>query len=289
MKLKKIIIYIITIILLIGMIGIIIQTLIEKSTEQIDYDFSKEDEDDVFFTIDEELDLEKDLYSPDHIETISQNEKDEIYSLAIYDKNYIFKKPELYGKELKINSDEGYSKDDYECTKCTIRITDSLITKINIEKLYDDNNQMEILDMNYNPKTEFENSESFLLRCPDDVDLSDIRYKITIEFENDNKKYKVCKTIRVPVSDPSVGRIEATFYEPGTKNILKNGKVKLAKILEKQNITSDIIASETGTSGKVNFTNIPIGKYKLIKILENGQREEKIIEVKKATTTTVEF
>ena len=39
MKLKKIIIYIITIILLIGMIGIIIQTLIEKSTEQIDYDF----------------------------------------------------------------------------------------------------------------------------------------------------------------------------------------------------------------------------------------------------------
>ena len=70
---------------------------------------------------------------------------------------------------------------------------------------------------------------------------------------------------------------------------MKNGKVKLAKILEKQNITSDIIASETGTSGKVNFTNIPIGKYKLVKILENGQREEKIIEVKKETTTTVEF
>lgn len=288
MKNKKMLIVVVLLIIIVIATIIFIGIYIKNQNKKVDYDFSLESEENVFFTDEEEIeeDIEENL---DYISATSEEEKDENNSILMRQFTYTFKKPELYGKKLKINVDETYIDGEYLYTDCFIRVTDSLVTNVKIEKIYDDKNQIEFLDENRNSKTEFENGEKIIIKCPETVDLTYVEYKITIEFIYNNEKYKVSVTQGLPVSDPYVGSIEATFYENGTKDLWIGGEVSLYRVLEEQNRTKLIGTSETGTDGKIKYYMVPIGIYKFTKIVDENEIESGTFEVKRHETTTVEF
>lgn len=289
-KNKKILKILLIVIAIIAIISIIVYRgeYIKKENEKIDYDYSQEDESEVFFDKDEGYSTPEETET---IETMSEEEKKEIYSLSTTQYSYRIKRPELYGKEFKITLEEAVIEDGYRYCRCKVRITDSFITKCKIEAIYDDKNQVEFLDENKNPKDEFLNGESIIIKCPDKVDLTFLEYKVIVEFKNNDNNYKIAKTTSLDITDPRRGRIEATFYEPGTKNIFVGGKVRLDRIIVEQNnrIREIDIATPIKSSGKVIFTNVPVGRYKLTKIINGQDIESKEFYVSIATTTTVEF
>ena len=287
MEKKKLIIAFAILIIFIVAIIIFIKVYIENQNGNVDYDFSLESEENVFFTNEEEE--EKIGENLDYISATSEEEKDENNSILMRKYTYTFKKPELYGKKLEINADETYIDGEYLYTDLSIRITDAFVTNVKIEKIYDNKNQIEFLDENKNPKTEFENGEKIVIKCPEIVDLTYVEYKINIEFVYNNEKYKIAVTQGLPVSDPYVGSIEATFYEEKSEDLLIGGEISLYRVIEEQDRTKLIGTIETGTDGKIKYYMVPIGIYKFIKIVDGHEIESDTFEVKKYETTNIEF
>lgn len=203
-----------TILLIIFIIASIICTIKLRKIydDKIDYDFSMESKENLFFS-DEQDDKEEFKENPNYISTISEQEKDENNAISMRKFTYVFKKPELYTNKLKINVDETYIDGEYLYTECSIRITDSFVTGVEIEKIYDEKNQIEFLDKNRNLKKEFKNGEKIVVKCPRKIDLTYVEYKIKIEFIYNNEKYKICVNEMLPVSAPYMGSIDASFYD----------------------------------------------------------------------------
>lgn len=283
---KKTILLILFVILIISIIICTIK-LRKMYDDKIDYDFSMESNEDLFFG-DEENYKEEIKEKPNYISTISEQEKAENNSITMSQFKYVFKKPELYGKELKINVDETYIDGEYLYTECLIRITDSLVTSVEIEKIYDEKNQIEFLDENKNSKKEFKNGEKIVVKCPRKIDLTYVEYKIKIEFIYNNEKYKICVNEKLPISEPYVGIIDASFYDDESK-LLIGENVKLYRILEEQNREILLGTIQTGTDGKVKYYKVPVGKYKFVKIINGKEIESDFFEVKRNETTYIEF
>lgn len=278
-----------TILLIIFIIASIICTIKVKKVydDKIDYDFSMESKENLFF-LDEEDDNEKIEEKPSYISTISEQEKNENNSISVSQFTYVFKKPELYTNKLKINVDKSYIDGKYLYTDCYIRITDSFVTSVEIEKIYDEKNQIEFLDENKNSKTEFKNGEKIVIKCPRKIDLTYVEYKIKIEFIYNNEKYKISINEKLPASDPYRGSIEASFYGEDSK-LLIGENVKLYKILEEQNRVILLRTTQTGTDGKIKYYMLPVGKYKFVKIINGKEIESDLFEVKRSETAYVEF
>lgn len=283
---KKTILLILFVILIISIIICIIK-LSEMYEDKIDYDFSMESKEDLFFE-DEEDNNEKFKENLNYISTISEQEKKENNSISMRQFTYVFKKQELYGNELKINVDETYIDGEYLYTECLIRITDSFVTSVEIGKIYDEKNQIEFLDENKNTKKEFKNGEKIVVKCPRNTDLTYVEYNIKIEFIYNNEKYKICVNKGLPVSDPYVGAIDASFYDEDSKLLIREN-VKLYRILEEQNRTILIGNNHTGTEGKIKYYMVPVGKYKFVKIINGKEIESSFFEVKRHETTYIEF
>ena len=283
---KKTILLILFVILIISIIICTIK-LRKMYDDKIDYDFSMESNEDLFFGDEENYkgEIKEKL---NYISTISEQEKAENNSITMSQFKYVFKKPELYGKELKINVDETYIDGEYLYTECLIRITDSLVTSVEIEKIYDEKNQIEFLDENKNSKTEFKNGEKIVIKCPRKIDLTYVEYKIKIEFIYNNEKYKISINEKLPASDPYRGSIEASFYGEDSK-LLIGENVKLYKILEEQNRVILLGTTQTGTDGKIKYYMVPVGKYKFVKIINGKEIESDLFEVKRSETAYVEF
>lgn len=278
-----------TILLIIFIIASIICTIKVKKVydDKIDYDFSMESKENLFF-LDEEDDNEEIEEKPSYISTISEQEKNENNSISVSQFTYVFKKPELYTNKLKINVDKSYIDGEYLYTDCYIRITDSFVTSVEIEKIYDEKNQIEFLDENKNSKTEFKNGEKIVIKCPRKIDLTYVEYKIKIEFIYNNEKYKISINEKLPASDPYRGSIEASFYGEDSK-LLIGENVKLYKILEEQNRVILLGTTQTGTDGKIKYYMVPVGKYKFVKIINGKEIESDLFEVKRSETAYVEF
>lgn len=269
------------------MLATITIAIIKIQEEKIDYDFSMQSEEEVFFNLDELENAE--IPQSEYVSTNSENEKDEDYAVTMREYTYTIKKPELYGKQLKINVDEPFWNEDGNLyTNCTVRVSDALVTKCVIEKQFDDSeNQVEFLDADKNPKSEFENGEMIIAKCPEEADFSYVDYKITVEFVYNNEKYKVAVVQGLPVSDPDVGRIEATFYKSGTDELLIGSEIKLERIVEDKSYL--ITKIESGTDGRIEYYMVPVGNYKLIKEVDGEEIESQIFEVKEGEKTKIEF
>ena len=291
MKSKKILILLIVI--LIAIIAIIISTKFISSNKEnkIDADYSAENSTDVYLSETEEDEIGNTVTdNADYVSLLSEEAKTDEYSLAIKKYEYTFKKPELYGLKLKILADRQHNVEDgFLYTECRVRVDDSTVKKVKIEKFYDDKNQIEFLDKNKNPKSEFENGETIVIKCPDDIDFSVVDYKFIVEFEHNRKTYKVSVTTGLVTYFQHYGRVEATFYKPGTKDLWIGGQVRFDKIFPEYNKTELVGDAEVGRDGKVIFTNVPIGQYKLTKVIDGKDVESKTFEIKTAETTTVEF
>ena len=290
MKYKKALI-ITTVIIFVIVIAVSVWIYLKGEENSVDFDFSMEDEANVFFSEDEEKELEDTGESKtDYISLSSEEAKADDYSLIADQQVYKFKKTELYGLELKILPDRQHDiEDGFLYTKCKVRVTDSTVTKVKVEKFYDEKNQIEILDENRKPKTEFENGETIVFKCPEDIDLSVVEYKFIIDFTHNGKKYKVSKMTWLGISYQDYGRIEATIYKSGTKDLWIGVNTRLDRIYPEYNKTKLIGEVESGRDGKIIFINVPVGQYKLTKVVDGKDIESKTFEVKPAETTTVAF
>ncbi len=289
MKYKKALI-ITTVIIFVIVIAVAVWIYIKGEENAIDFDFSMEDEENLFFSNDEEELEESKKNNTDYVSLLSEEAKADDYSWVIGQHVFTFKKPELYGLELKILADRQHDVEDgFLYTKCKVRVTDSTVTKVNVEKFYDDKNQIEILDENRKPKTEFENGETIVFKCPEDTDFSVVEYKFTVEFLHDNKKYKVFATPGLTIYYQRYGKVEAYFNVPGTEERWKDGTVRFDRIFPGYEKTQFICTSNTGLYGHVTYLNVPVGQYKLTKVIDGKDVESETFEIKPAETTTVEF
>ena len=90
MKNKKILIIVLTIILL-ALLATITIAIIKIQEEKIDYDFSMQSEEEVFFNLDELENAE--IPQSEYVSTNSENEKDEDYAVTMREYTYTIKKP----------------------------------------------------------------------------------------------------------------------------------------------------------------------------------------------------
>ncbi len=102
----------------------------------------------------------------------------------------------LYKKELTITKYPSTRIEDISYKKYVPRIRNTQILNYTVEKINDENNIVEIVDSNKNPKNYFENGESFYLKYNKETDLSNIEYKLTITLKYFGDIYKITKTIK---------------------------------------------------------------------------------------------
>lgn len=289
MKSKRLLILLIIILIVIIAIVIFSKVSLSNEEDNVDVDYSAENSIDVYLLENEDEEINENN-NTNYVPILSEEAKADEYSLAIKKYEYTFKKPELHGLKLKILNDRQHNiEDGFLYTECRVRVDDSIIKKVQIEKFYDDKNQIEFLDKNKNTKSEFENGETIVIKCPDNTDFSVVDYKFTVEFVHNGKTYKSSVTTGLVTYFERYGRVEATFYKPGTKDLLIGGQVRFDKIFPEYNKIEFIGDSKTGRDGKVIFTNVPVGQYKLTKVINGNDVESKTFEIKPAETTTVEF
>ncbi len=102
----------------------------------------------------------------------------------------------LYKKELTITKYPSTRIEDISYKKYVPRIRNTQILNYTVEKINDENNIVEIVDSNKNPKNYFENGEGFYLKYNKETDLSNIEYKLTITLKYFGDIYKITKTIK---------------------------------------------------------------------------------------------
>lgn len=102
----------------------------------------------------------------------------------------------LYKKELTITKYPSTRIEDISYKKYVPRIRNTQILNYAVEKINDENNIVEIVDSNKNPKNYFENGEGFYLKYNKETDLSNIEYKLTITLKYFGDIYKITKTIK---------------------------------------------------------------------------------------------
>lgn len=207
---------------------------------------------------------------------------------GIEEYRYIIKKDELNKKELIITSDNEKRGVNGISRKCTIRIPDTYIQKVEIEVLKN-NDRIKILDENDKERYTFENGESFYIEYGALEYIGDVKYNFTITFTYNNKNYKIKKSANL-FSNPtaSLGMIELMAYKPNTDEPLEDTTFRLVRIYD-NNDTTNLGDFETGSSGKITYYKVPKGQYKLVKIIDDKEVETKIFEVKSGETTQVEF
>ena len=128
MKYKKALI-ITTVIIFVIVIAVAVWIYIKGEENAIDFDFSMEDEENLFFSNDEEELEESKKNNTDYVSLLSEEAKADDYSWVIGQHVFTFKKPELYGLELKILADRQHDVEDgFLYTKCKVRVTDSTVT-----------------------------------------------------------------------------------------------------------------------------------------------------------------
>ena len=102
----------------------------------------------------------------------------------------------LYRKELSITKYPSTRVENISYKKYVPRIKNTQILNSTEEKINDENNIVEIVDSNKNPKNYFENGEGFYLKYDKAADLSNIEYKLTITLKYFGDIYKITKTIK---------------------------------------------------------------------------------------------
>lgn len=110
--------------------------------------------------------------------------------------SYMLLYQNLYKKILTITKYPSTLIEDTSYKKYIPRIRNTQILDYTVEKLNDENNIVEIVDENKNPKNFFENGEGFYLKYNRDADISSVEYKLTITFKYCGDTYKISKTIK---------------------------------------------------------------------------------------------
>ena len=120
--------------------------------------------------------------------------------------------------------------------------------------------------------------------------MGEQRFKFNITFEYNNKIYKISKKVKLYLYTPDyVGRIVATFLSPETGDVWKDGTVRLDRVHEKAGEINFIGNVETGIDGKITYYNVPIGTYRLTKMIDGKEIESRTVEVKTGEISTIEF
>ncbi len=199
--------------------------------------------------------------------------------------NYKFLKNELSGLDLDLTVSILRNDDqDYEQKKCTIRIPNAFIENFSIDKQYDNNNNIKILDTEEKEKKNFQDGESFILEYPENIYLGDIRYKFTITFIYNGKRYKVSKKIPIDIDSNQeyLNMIKLTLIDPSstTNERWTEGKVKLERFMGDTEDLMYMGSSETGSDGVIKFYYVPDGKYKITKMNGTEEISSTIVDVK---------
>ena len=203
--------------------------------------------------------------------------------------SYSFFKDGLRGKKLFIYT-YGTSINNYNLQQCSIYLEDCEILMAHVEDLYDDEDLVQITDKDGNLKKDFENNESFYVKYNFENYDDNIQYQLTLIFRYKGKVYKIKKEISVGITKSGKnGYIDASFKD-GEGNPLPGARAILKKVYPKSGKEEIfVVGVEVGDSGKLFFSRLKAGTYKLIKNYNDENLSEKIIEVKSGETTEVEL
>ena len=222
----------------------------------------------------------------------SDKVNEEKKSVFFDEQTYILLKDDLEGLKLYFSvGTVKYDDDGNAKVECAVRLSNAYIKKYTIEKLYDESNAVNIVDLDNNITSKFEDGENFYLKFDDDKYTADELYKFDIVFEYNDKTYKISKTVDLNAYSVAKGRIESKFYSPEDKDkVWVSGKVKLESLRGNTDEIKDFIGCvRTGIDGMITYYNVPKGRYKLTKIQNKEDVESKIIEVKAGEIIEVEF
>ena len=226
----------------------------------------------------------------DVIMVISEETKNNMESAVNYSSSDRFAIGDLKDLNISIYTRGVPEEEEYGLQECSVHIDESEILSVHVEDVNDDNDVVQITDIDVKPKNDFQNNENFYVKYYYDNYKNDISYLLNIVFRHKNKTYKISKMVGVGINKSEKnGYIDASFKDeqgnpmPGARAILKTVDEKNG------NESTLLVGIEVGDSGKLFFSRLPAGTYKLIKNYDNKNLSEKIVEVKSGETTNVEL
>lgn len=160
-------------------------------------------------------------------------------------------------------------------SKCTIRLSDSLIKKVEIENTDD---RVKFYDLNKNEKNVFYNGESFYVSFLTGVGYEDTKYTMYITFQYNGKTYKVKKTLQCfnEGANPKKADVTLMSVDKDTNRLQIGQEFNIINLNSNEETYFRARGFKTGSDGKIVLKYLPLGTYKVQKVQNGNIISEKL-------------